>query len=965
MRASQKVRAVWSNEASSCSSRMAELNATAFELLTDENAAEVAICKSAHYWLREFQLETSSSACEYTMTNFFSRNVAWNSLPLHSPERGEVARCAVRRTHTLASIRQGYDFLPHDVLDDYATAAPKLIMQLVMSFNVYRQYAEDRSLPVEILRSSAHRNNWAVSGYSIAHLDQLQSLSEVDTLHALSIDDARYGLSIEQYAERAANLKGMRPSVLAATARFWTTFYGSDLLTATGTLKRVASIPSRATALLGQFLNYSIHRLAAQEVLPAPRINLTLMVNEASANSRYLHLGSQSMFTDVPIIAAKFIQKAQEEHVFSHAKTAAGSVAQLMYAASIAGVGVMRDMVQGRRNPLALMLTPAQLISGASVAGTAILGGLSTVATASGRAGGPKAVFDELGRIWNTDPVGVARRQKMASFVSMVGSTFVQEMLPTSTAAHFEPYILPRPPVRVSNVSNQDCNLAFTDICDQCDYVGELLTEAITAFQQCGTYYQGTQDPSYLQGKAEFDALNAYLDDESVPVEIGDSAELPILFPWAHFNNWRILGDRSHNRGFYSNFTSLFSSFTDLIFGGAQNSTQLFSVAAANARTAVAHMAGSMSGVNYVTGMLISNLVGTSPAAPSAAGSMAKAAANENLGNVLLGVYTYVYEWFKLCKFTMEIDGSDKQLSIAESAFVIIVIALGLALLTTALLRNETLTILMALVGGTTASLIVLPLVFSYRYSYKCMPALPYGTANDVVWALTHTVLPGCDPYIAGIITNRTETGATAYTNTACRECDNYDDDTGWAYADCFGEVGFKDVFYNAVFTVRFFFDGLVEGLNNTKIPVVREFIRSDYVQQHLSTFTAFNRTDAVTFANTWSCNYQSFPINLGMLAPLLYFMQLAWPLINLIASTLISLLIPTLYMFILFYHVGAFLAILPAVISNAEEEARQSDTPETAGAVNFSNPLPRYVASQYRAAMARLAARNQPVLFF
>jgi hypothetical protein len=120
--------------------------------------------------------------------------------------------------------------------------------------------------------------------------------------------------------------------------------------------------------------------------------------------------------------------------------------------------------------------------------------------------------------------------------------------------------------------------------------------------------------------------------------------------------------------------------------------------------------------------------------------------------------------WLRSCRYRDELNGSQKQFSIAESLALLFLVILIAALTINLFIPGNAMSILMAAVGTfSAATLIGLPLVLSYLYTPSCFPAMPYQMPDDVTWAVSRTIFPACDFFWSGIITNDT------YDNVQCR----------------------------------------------------------------------------------------------------------------------------------------------------------------------------------------------------
>jgi len=867
------VQATWDNELPVCRVRMTQLNNTFYEDLTDTDRLDVFFCLFADHWIHTIEPESTvfATVCEQQVLDFYDQRVLWSQLP-GRVNRAEVQWCG-RMRYAMYQLRTkgGYDYLPENLLDN-----PLLLVnfgvQMLYGYDVFSQYSSDRTIPLELLNSEEYRNNWAVTGFGTAHLDALAALPSDEARHvALATDDPTMGLELEQYAERMSSVFKFKASALGAAARFWGRLFGQEPLYPAGSVKRT-TLPPPSQSILVQFLNYTVRELAKQQVLPPPRMNLSLVTLASGSvrNRQYLHLGTRAMFKDVPIILSQTAVRAYDMGLGSKAMKLGTAIPRQLYAGTLAMLKIMGDVTHGRSNPLSQFWARQHPKESFRYGMQQMSNAFAAPAAHMGR--GPGELMALSSRLWSVSPVARSVRAKL----SYVASAMVYAIKTAGRADMSSATSL-------VGTSDLVCEIPFTELCDSCGVLAVPLGTLIMAPTQAANYYRGTNnsDPSFGHGYEAYVHLRELLNDKSIPAEVGDSPDNPVRWPWYDRPQVGILGDTTPNKGRLVNLTSIFwdvvnnlyavapAAVTDAAIGGMQQAMYLldgtiryvvdFYRALWDARSTKQAIAGT-------TRLTVSTLT--------------------SAGTELI---SFIIKWFKSCRFREELNGSQKQFSIAEGLGILFLTVLVVALTINLFVPSSAMSILMMITGLFSMSVLVsAPLMISYMYTPSCFPAIPYQTADDIAWAATHTILPTCDWLWSGIITNDT------YDNVQCRECENYDDDTGYKAAACFepsteeGGVGFQHFGKNIGFTLLQTFPDVVESWNNTNWPVISTLIQSSVVQNFFTGFEAYNASDPISFSVHWSCNYVHTAIpNYYILLPVFQILAVAMPL-AMVALTLI-----------------------------------------------------------------------------
>lgn len=896
------VLATWDTELPVCRVRMTQLNNTFYEDLTDTDRLDVFFCLFADHWIHEIEPQSSilATVCEQQVLDFYDQRVLWSQLP-GRVNRAEVQWCGRMRfaMHQLR-IKGGYDYLPENLLDN-----PLLFIsfgvQMLYGYDVFSQYNSDRSLPLEILSSEEYSANWQATGFSTTHLTELAALPNDEARRvALATDDPVLGLELEQYAERMSSVFKFKASALGASARFWGRLFGQEPLYPANSLKRTA-LPTPAKSMLVQFLNFTIRSLAKQQVLPPPRIDMGILTraNETVRNRQYLNLGTRALFKDIPIIMSQTAVRAIDTDLGGKALQLGVAIPRQFYAGSIAVFKILGDVMKGRTNPFSAAWARSRPKESFQYGMKQMANVLGTPLVLLGK--GPGEIFQVTTKLWTMSPVANRVRGKLSYVAAAVTESI-------ALVGRGDP-----------SSSTVTCEIPFPEVCEQCGLIAIPLNTLIMAPTQAVNYYAGSNatEPSFGHGYDAYMHLRLMLDNKSMPAEVGDSNELPIRWPWNSFNNLRIIGDGTPNKGRLVNLTTIFWDLTDSLFAGpavAEAAVNTASRAARLAQGSVEYM------INFYQALWDSRSV------RQAIGKTTRLTIS-SLASSAQGLIEYFIDWLKSCSYRNEINGSTKQFSILESLGIIFLGVVGFCMFVNLFIPTNAMTLLMSIVGSMSlATLVGLPLVIGYMYTQACFPAMPYQLADDLVWALTRTVWSQCDWYMSGIITN------TTYDSVTCRDCENYDDDTGYQVAQCFdppsveGGVGFQNIGRNVGFTLLQWFPDTVQSWNTTNWPVISTLIHTRLVQSFFTNFTAYNISDSVSFSIHWSCNF------VHSLIPN-YYVALPWFKIIAIAMPLAMVALGLLYglLFIAFWMVmlgeasqAATLAVTNLVANDADYHKKE-----------------------------------------
>jgi hypothetical protein len=871
-----EIQQTWDTELPVCRARMTVLNNTAYEEITDSDRLDLFFCLFSYHWIHEVAPESTvyATVCEQQVLDFYDQRILWSQIQRRT-ERAEVQWCG-RMRWAMYQLREkgGYDYLPENLLDN-----PLLFIgfgvQMLYGYDVFSQYSSDRNTPIEILSSEEYRWNWQVTGFGTAQLDALAALpSDEDRRIALATDDPSLGLELEQYAGRMSSVFKFKASALAASARFWGRLFGQEPLYPQASVKRSA-VPRPTQSLLFQFFNSTIRKLARQKILPAvytPLSRATLS-NASVINRQAIHQGMRAVVRDIPIILAKTAIHAADMDLTGRAVALGTSIPRTMYAASLALFKIAGDVLAGRANPLSAAWARSHPKETLQYAMGRIGSSMAAPWARVGR--GPGELWALTARLWDRSPTANKVRGQLAYLGSAISYAI------THSGQSQETF---NPNPKADDVT---CEIPYPDVCEQCGVVAIPLNTLLMAPTQAVVFYTGpnTTDPSFAHSQIAYEHLRDMLSDKSIPAEIGDSPDLPMLWPWNMYNNLRILGDPTPGKGRLLNLTNIFWSVVDGLYAAP-------AVVADGVHTTRNLL---VSTADYLIRFYSAVLNGRSVSQVVQKTTQLSVA---TLGGGIANLLNFFVDWLRSCSYRNEINGSTKQFSIAETLGILGLVVLGLALLLNLFIPSNAMTFFVSFFGlFSAASLLGFPLVIAYMYTQSCFPAIPYQLADDLLWAVTRTLWPQCDWLLSGIITNVTAPGVTAYTATECRECDNYDDDTGWDVANCFdptseGGLGFQNVGRNLGFTLLQWFPDTVQSWNNTQWPVLSTLIHTRIVQGFFTNFTAYNVSDPVSFANHWSCNlvHSAVP-NYYISLPIFKIIAIAMPLAMVVLTLLYGLL--------------------------------------------------------------------------
>ncbi len=877
------IQATWDHELPVCRTRMTQLNNTAYEELTDTDRLDVFFCLFADHWIHTIEPESTvySTVCEQQVLDFYDQRILWSQLQ-GRVNRAEVQWCG-RMRWAMYMLREqgGYDYLPENLLDN-----PLLFVgfavQMLYGFDVFSQYRSDRNTPLELINSEEYRHNWQVTGFGTTQLDALAQLpSDESRRIALATDDPALGLELEQYASRMSSVFKFKASHLAASARFWGRLFGQEPLYPAASLKRTA-VPKPTQSLMYQFLNFTVRKMAQQRILPPPRLNLSLLTRpeEAVRNRQYLHLGTRALFKDVPIILAQTAVRASDMNLTGQAHALGLSIPRQFYAGGLAVLKIMGDVLKGRSNPLSSAWARSRPKESFQYGMTQMANVLSKPLATLGK--GPGELFHLTTKLWTRSPVANRVRGQL-SYVAMA----VRESIAMAGRGDL-------------SSSTVTCEIPWPEVCEQCGLIALPLNTLVMAPTQAVNYYAGSNEtePSFGHGYEAYMHLRLMLDDTSIPAEVGDSPELSPFWPWRDHNNLRILGDPTPNKGRLSNLTTIFWDVVDNLFA-----TPLVAEAALNTATRVTNMATGA--VQYLIDFY--RALWDSRSVKQAIGKTTRLTISTlaSSGRALL---EYFVDWLRSCSYRNEINGSTKQFSIMEDLGILFLASVAFCMFINLFIPTNTMTLLMAIMGTFSVSTLVgLPLVIGYQYTPSCFPAIPYMLADDLTWGLTRTVWPQCDWLLSGIITNETLAGEPAYDGLTCRNCENYDDDTGWVVAQCFdppsvpGGLGFQNIGRNVGFTLLQWFPDTVQSWNNTNWPVLSTLIHTRLVQSFFTNFTAYNTSSQVSWTNHWSCNLVHTTIpNYYVAQPIFKILAISLPLAMVVLSLMYGLLFIAFWMIML-----------------------------------------------------------------
>lgn len=955
-----------------CRDFVAGMNATVEMLVTEADENDVAYCLMAGYWMRDVAptLTAMSSPCDLTSVAFYRRNLLLSDVPL--TEQSPLLRCSALRARMI-DVRKTYPVVPPALFDDIYQL-PLFAEHLRVGYGAYADYYADRSTPPSVVASASYAHNYMVrSGgvASVAHLVSLAALpTETAVAEALDSDDPALGLARDQYAIRAARAGGLLsyydPIQIHGAMQLFESLLGSPHSSAHETARKrqagepeVAPVPS----ILERFLNFTVEHIASREVSDVPALNWSDITDTQSRTASHLyHYSLTSVVMDVPVIAAKLYKGSIDAGIYSKATEAGHNIAQVGYAAAIGVMGVVRDIVTGGLSTGAVssafyagVNAPIGRVGSIwhaverdmtlSDVGQRVTASLSAVWTSSvGRPdGGPSRVLRLMAALANRSVAAKARTAAAASVYSQSRSAAIRgmvapehwsamEVLPVAGEAGFSAaftFNLSECPVSMSQ-----CLTVYSELCCGCLYVENAVGKLINSFTQAGAYYMGdaTADPSLAGSIARFRMMYDYYNTSSGAriAYVGDSPTLPVRWPWAAYDNWRIIGDPTPNKLRFDDLAWIWDEIHSLIGGdlitlAATPDDAVRSAAAQMVRDAMtdalqetvrsAATSGANSGATVAR--IWSSFLGVDLARKSVSELKNETrriqVASTSLGQDMLRLGTYFYKWIRSCSYRSELDGSMKRFSAGEALLLIVGVAVSLSVVLAMVTGASFSGFLMVLGAVGTITLVTMPLVLTYTWSYSCLPAMPYQLADDIMHFLYHTLFPACDWFLSGI---RKGSGIP-YTNDACSSCADYDNVGPSDYYHCHDELGFLDLGYNIAFALLTTVPDIVRSVNATQVPLISSLIQLDYVQQRLNAFGAYNASDPVSFSAHQSCMWvhtpiTNFVVELSVLLLISYMGSLIGMLVDIILGTFLlafyaMMLVVTL--FSMFHHVAHMIA--------------------------------------------------------
>ncbi len=975
----------WASMSTACHTAIQHYNASGYTSMTDDNMRrELTFCLKSYYWMVQVPeahaVDGYENACDFRMPTLYAANKRWAQFT--TEELTFIKGCMPVR-QAVEKLQKSAPFVPRDILDNFPTRLFDFGEQMLFAYSAHRQYRQDRVYPIETVLSENYLANWQDDGFSVAHLEALKELprAEADDALGSNDDEAPAYLSIRSYALRAidadrnaARLPWRRTRArnveqITSAMRFVDEWVGGGTsLSSVSRRKREAETPSgtgrRSAVLVGQFVNFTVEKMARRRVLAPPTLNFSLYAAPASATGpRRMSTGRLTMdaLADTATITARFIKGARNEELLSKVYVAGGSIGQIGYAALIGSVGVVRDLFSSAwTTNSASGVTAANQKPGiwkSKADGSSVsLGGLftsmtqsltSVVAAGFTMAGArPASTYALFTRLSAASPEAQLRRDKMravmvgaqlslsASFARGTGGSVPEvEMTPELRSLLYS--ISHAGGVRANLV---DCDINITGLCESCLYLGTGLTVLETGIETTAGYYTGnvSQEPSYAYSTQQFEDVRDYLNNSAASVILGDSPDNPPRWPWYDRSNLRILGDFTPNKLRFSSLSGLFQETLDLILG---DGTGQF--ATADPATA--------SGINVFTAQILGSVHGAvrdsvwTPPPRAANGSVTITARSPS--ELLLGWYDYFWGWIRTCNFVEELDGSQKNLSIGEGVGVMVCVAIVISLFVGAGVPLSFGIVGMALLMGT--------LVVTYGWSYRCGLALPQQLADDLMHFFTYTLLARAPWFAGGIIKNDT------FTADQAGLCANYaaPSEGGYDYYHCVNELGFKDFGYVMAFILQTTTPSTVAWLNETTLPLFEQIIHLDFVQLRLNAFVdTYNASDPISYSAHNSCAY--IYVGWSHLAIFQLVMQgaiLLAPLLGILVALITGFFIFVAALYLLGHAVLTFVTMVPVRVGMARAEATRIAYADSLHYYDALEPPPTFRAyRQLRGAFMR-----------
>lgn len=379
--------------------------------------------------------------------------------------------------------------------------------------------------------------------------------------------------------------------------------------------------------------------------------------------------------------------------------------------------------------------------------------------------------------------------------------------------------------IRMDGLITLTCASNITFLCTECFYLDQLVGRVINAVRIAVTYYEGGQYGNYLNQTMEF---TFYLFNPNANARLGDSQELPARWPWAQFDNLRVIGDNTPNKLRFHDIEAITANISSDLDTSFANSTLM--------TNPIDY--GTMNGV--VLGLFRSLFA---PVMDFFYNLITFVFSPVGVTDAQASISFIIENWL-VCDWNVGSAylGTNKRFSIGEMMFAYLVVFFVVMFLSIFIFRVNVWTI----ITGTSISLFVFLFTFlnlTYNWAWTCYPGLPVQFMGDINYFFINTLFSRCDWYFSGLVLNE-------YTNSNCASCAYAMDIT---MANCM-DYGFVDISANIVFTLQYFLPGVLQWLRDTTTPIYI-FYQIPFINERINAFASLNMNDPQIYALYWNCN--------------------------------------------------------------------------------------------------------------
>lgn len=852
-----------------CLDRVSVLAEKDFFALSAVDQGEVLYCVSKVHWGEEMATEDQplTGDCDVLMTNYHADKVPWADLRLS--EKLQVVEC-VRGRALAESLRNVVgDWVPSDF---FYNPYRKWVFgfEMLRGYTVLYQYMSDRMYPPEVLLTPEYTERWVSSGFNTEHLRGLNDTNSVKVMLE--------GTRLNRYFE--LNNAGQAEAVKQTSTYFWT--------------------------VVNKFAGSLMKVFASNDGITDPRITLT---RDAKWRQQHLVSSANHIISNVFLMLRTVSGYWANIHNLKRVARIGGKSIKTLDVAFSRGYNSLRKLADGWAEKREDRVVNFARDHGTSMQGaTAAINledasedWLTQLMTKAGSVlptvypkpvakrslqGGQHAnkthkrwwhkVAHTAKTVYNGTEKSTARFLRLKVLLLHTRDRVIYEMTRQEHESkqrsirtaeelglgirHHKLRRSERPNrgmfgtlkrslfpgngndelARVYDVIIPPCTSGVTFLCDNCFYLDQLVGTVVAGVLRLINYYaNGPFVPWMIEATQFF----AYTFDTNAQVRVGDSAELPVRWPHPNYNNLRWLGDSSDKIRFddLANLT--------LTFPPPGNEIQLNVDFTTLNGIFVGAWEFAFAGVLQLLETVHQFIVGLD--------------AESIEDNGLLFV---VLDWFVLCDYQADIDGSQKRFALGELMLVAVLAALVAAVVLGIVMPPHFLQVLGAVSIVLLVFTVLLIFIVGYSTSLMCLPALPWQFLNDVFDLVVYNLFPKCVWFFSGLIKG-------SYTNDQCYGCARA---VETEIRHCVHDVGFGDAVDNILFMLDF------------HLPAVMAFARLwiwplfyiPFLNARFNKWTALNYADPEVYGSALICNYGvTLPWNLVILLVFAVVLLLPLPL--------------------------------------------------------------------------------------